>query len=257
MQRVRSPSGLLLSKGGALAHAEAVLLVDHGDGERGEDDVGLDQRMRADDHRQLAVGQLAEDVFALAGRRGAGEQLAGQRLVAHQLLDRREVLFGKRLGRRHQCRLALMLDRSQHRVQRHDRLAAADLPHQQPLHRPRLAQVRVDRVDRRELVAGRLERQAVQPPPAQPRLAVQPVRAGSRPPPRAAAQERELREQQLLEGQPAPPRLEVLETPPAAWRCPWCKGSRFWRSLYGAEISVRYHPPVDQRLVQEWLGEFV
>ena len=190
-----------------------MLLVDHGDGERGEADVGLDQRVRPDHQRQLAARQLAEDVCALASRRGAREQLAGERLGAHQPLDRREMLFGEGLGRRHQRRLALMLDRAQHRVQRHDRLAAADLPHQQPLHRPRLAQVRVDRVDRRELVAGRLERQAVQPPPAQPRLAVQPVRAGSRPPPRAAAQERELREQQLLEGQPAPPRLEVLREP--------------------------------------------
>ena len=55
---------------GALAHAEAVLLVDDGDGERVEADVGLDQRVRADDQRQLSAGELAEDV-ARAGARAS------------------------------------------------------------------------------------------------------------------------------------------------------------------------------------------
>jgi len=36
-----------------LAHAEAVLLVDDADGEAPELDVGLDQGVRADDHREL------------------------------------------------------------------------------------------------------------------------------------------------------------------------------------------------------------
>ena len=52
----------------ALAHAEAVLLVDDDDGERGELDGRLDQRVGADDQRQLAAGELAEDVGA--ARRG-------------------------------------------------------------------------------------------------------------------------------------------------------------------------------------------
>ena len=64
---------------------------------------------------------------------------AGDRLAAEQALNGREVLFGERLGGRHQRRLVTVLDRAQHRVQRHDRLAAADLAHQQPLHRRRCA----------------------------------------------------------------------------------------------------------------------
>ena len=49
-----------------MAHAEAMLLVDDRDRQRGERDVGLDQRVRADDQRQLAAGELAQDVRAPA-----------------------------------------------------------------------------------------------------------------------------------------------------------------------------------------------
>ena len=120
----------------ALAHAEAVLLVDHGHRQRAEAHVRLDQRVRADDQRQLAARQLAEDV-ARAARAGVEPVSSAHRhrLGAEQPLDRREVLLGERLGRRHQRRLAAVLDGAQHRVQRHHRLAAADLAHQQPLHR--------------------------------------------------------------------------------------------------------------------------
>ena len=45
------------------------------------------------------------------------------------------MLFGERLGGRHQRGLSAMLDGAQHRLQRDDGLAAADLAHQQPLHR--------------------------------------------------------------------------------------------------------------------------
>ena len=51
-----------LAQRGALAHAEAVLLVDYGDREGVEADVGLDQGVRADEQRQLSAGQLAKDV---------------------------------------------------------------------------------------------------------------------------------------------------------------------------------------------------
>ena len=65
--------------------------------------------------------------------------------AAEQPVEREQVLLGQRLGGRHQRGLAAVLDRAQHRVQRHHGLAAADLPHQQPLHRPLARQVGVDR----------------------------------------------------------------------------------------------------------------
>ncbi len=90
--------------------------------------------------------------------RGAGQQRGTMNpidLGAEQPLDRREVLLGERLRRRHQRRLVAVLDRPQHRVQRHHGLAAADLPHQQSLHRRARPQVPRDLLDRAALVAGR------------------------------------------------------------------------------------------------------
>ena len=89
-------------------------------------DVRLDQRVRADDQRQLAAGELAEDVARAA--------VPGVEPVSSADRDRSapssawivcEVLLGERLGRRHQRRLMAVLDRAQHRVQRDDRLAAS------------------------------------------------------------------------------------------------------------------------------------
>ena len=82
----------------------------------------------------------------------------------HQRLDRREVLVGQRLGRRHQRGLAAVLDGAQHRVQRDDGLAGADLAHQQPLHRAGAREVGVDVGHRDLLVAGRGERQRLGAP---------------------------------------------------------------------------------------------
>ena len=64
------------------------------------------------------------------------------------------VLTGENLGWRHQRRLAAALDRGQHRDQRDDRLAAADIPLEQPHHAPRLRHFRRDLGDRETLRAG-------------------------------------------------------------------------------------------------------
>ena len=139
-----------------------------------------------------------------------GEQRDGDRLGADQPLERGEMLLGERLGGRHQRGLMAVLDRAQHRVQRHHRLAAADLAHQQPLHRSRLSQICVDRRDRPALVARERERQPVlEPARAQRRLLGQRGRALVRAAAGTAAQEHELGQQQLLEGQPSAPRLGV------------------------------------------------
>src|SRR5664279_2112341 len=112
--------------------------------EGAETDIGLDQRMRAHDQRQLAAGELGEDVPAPARGRRAAQQRRRDRLGADQSLDSREMLLGQGLRGRHQRRLVSVLDRAQHRVQRHHRLAAAHLPHQQPLHRARPREIRAD-----------------------------------------------------------------------------------------------------------------
>ncbi len=71
----------------ALAHTEAVLLVDDRHGERAEGDVGLDQGVRPDDQRQLAAGQLLQSVRPPACRGRAAEQGGADGLGAQQPLD--------------------------------------------------------------------------------------------------------------------------------------------------------------------------
>ena len=53
---------LALAERRPLAHPEAMLLVDHRDRQLVEAHVVLDQRVGAHDQRQLAAGELAEDV---------------------------------------------------------------------------------------------------------------------------------------------------------------------------------------------------
>ena len=142
---------------GALAHAEAVLLVDDDDGQAVEHDVGLHERVRADDERQLARRELAQRVRAPRRARRARQQRRAHRLAGHERLQRREVLLGERLGRRHEDRLHVVLDGAQDRVQRDDGLARADLAHQQALHRPRRGELLVELGDRALLVAGQCE----------------------------------------------------------------------------------------------------
>ncbi len=94
------------------------------------------------------VRQLREQIGTPASRRRAGQQAGSHRLGAEQPLDRREVLLRQRFGRRHQHRLEVVLDGSQHRVQREHGLAGPDLAHQQPLHRRRCREIGVDLGDR-------------------------------------------------------------------------------------------------------------
>ena len=61
---------------------------------------------------------------------------------------------------------APLLDRAQHRVERDDGLARADLAHQQPLHRAVAREVVVDGLHRVALVVGGRERQRVGEPAA-------------------------------------------------------------------------------------------
>ena len=146
----------ILGERRALLDAEPVLLVDDGDGEIGELDVALDQRVRADGDLRDAVRDLVADLLR-ADR--AGEQHAANAELRAERLEGQEVLLGERLGRRHQRALPARLHRPQQRVERDHGLAGADVALQEPLHRRRLRQVEVDLGDRPLLVLGQLERQ--------------------------------------------------------------------------------------------------
>ena len=121
------------------------------------------------------------------------------------------MLLGERLGRSHQRPLMAVLDRAQHRVERDHRLAAAHLPHQQPLHRRALPQVLIDLGDRAVLIAGRRKGQAAREPTlAQRWRLIEHGRSALRATPLPPSEEQELRQQELLEGEPAPADLEIL-----------------------------------------------
>ncbi len=187
----------------ALLDAEAVLLVDDGDGEIAKLDALLDQCVRADDDVDL----LRE--LALTLPRRAREQRARDAELLAEIGDREEVLLGERLGRGHQRALAAVLDGAQQRIERDDRLARADVALQQPLHRRRAREVRVDLADRLLLVRRERERQRLAVAPDQlarvaERGCERPLALGG------AARDADLQQQQLLEREPPPPRFRLL-----------------------------------------------
>ena len=217
----REPCRRLAVQRAALVDAEAVLLVDDGDREPVERHRALDQRVGADQQLELAARELPEQVGAAAGGGRSGQQRGLQQLAGHQRLQRGEVLLGQRLGRRHQRRLGALLDGPQHRVERDDGLAGADLAHQQPLHRAAGREVAVDRGHRPVLVVGRGERERIgQPAPGQRAGRVERLGAGGLAAPGAAAQQHDLQQQQLLEREPHARGLLVAEVRGAERRRP-------------------------------------
>ena len=85
-----------------LLDAEPMLLVHDRDGDLGEIDAFLDQRMRADE--DLRRGGIV--------LHRASEQRDLDSELATRLLEGEEVLLGQRLRRRHQCALLAGLDRA-------------------------------------------------------------------------------------------------------------------------------------------------
>ena len=117
----------------ALLDAEAVLLVDDGDGE-----VAELERPSGSAHACRRRRRPAPPIFDFDR---AGHERAADAELGADALDRQEVLLGERLGRRHQRALAPDLDRPQERVERDDRLAGAHVALEQPLHRRRPREV--------------------------------------------------------------------------------------------------------------------
>ena len=118
----------------------------------------------------LAAGHPQQLLAALGGAHRAGEQRDGGgvgvaaehppgRQVAEHRGDRAVVLLGEHLGGREQRRLGTGVDDPQHRPQRHQRLAGADLALEQPVHRVRLGQVALELLADLHLARGQREGQ--------------------------------------------------------------------------------------------------
>ena len=142
----------------ALLDAEAVLLVHHRDRERGELDVLLDQRVRADDELRLAVrDRIARGGVLLRGKR-AGEEYGPDAERRDEAVDGDKVLLSEGFRRNHERALMAVLDRAKQRVERDDGLPRADVALEEPLHRRRPGEVAVELCDRRALLRRELER---------------------------------------------------------------------------------------------------
>ncbi len=158
------------AQGVALLDAEPVLLVDDDEPELGEADLVLDERVGAHDdagrprlHVQqcLAPGRRAErpgeqrDARGVVGR----VELPGAAERAEQGAQRAGVLGGQHLGGRQHRRLRTGVDDLQHRPQRDDGLAGADVALDEPVHRVGTGQVGGDLGPDRLLARGEGERQ--------------------------------------------------------------------------------------------------
>ena len=153
--------GLLLRQSCALLDAEPVLLVNDRDGEVGELDLSLDQGMRPDRDAHVARRDELVGRATLASGEARREQRHADAELRAQPFDREEVLLGERLRRRHQCALPPSLGRAEERVQRDRGLAGADVPLEQPLHRDRPGEIRVDLGNRLVLRPGEREREEI------------------------------------------------------------------------------------------------
>ena len=208
-RHVQDVRGAALGQGLALLDPEPVLLVHDGDGQIAELDRLLDQRVRAYRDVRVAGGDRRARGRVLGRRERARQQDATDVELPQEVLDREQVLLGERLGRRHQRALAARLDGAEECVQRHHRLARADVALEQALHRPLAAEVGIELRDRALLVAREPERQR--------RPVALDQRAGSAQRPRtqlftppAASEQADLEREQLVERQPAAAELGLF-----------------------------------------------
>ena len=160
-QHVGAAAAALGLQGETLVYAEAVLLVDDGEGEVAEGHVLLEQGVRADQDVDLAGGQALEQFGARAALLAAGKQAEAQAGGFGQRRHGVGMLARQHLGRGHQGRLRAALDSHSHGHQRHHRLAGADVALQQPQHAMRGGHVLGDLGQRQALRVGEREGQGI------------------------------------------------------------------------------------------------
>ncbi len=151
-----------LREGEALMDAEAMLLIDHGQRQIAEGDILLEQRMGADQQIDVADGKPLKRVVALTAALAAGQDRHAQTGGLRERRNRKEMLAGEYLRRRHEGGLAAGLDHGGGGDQGHDGLAGADIALQEPQHTLRQSKIVDDVVDglllrMRERIGQRLE----------------------------------------------------------------------------------------------------
>ena len=182
-----------------------MLLVDHGQRQRLEDHVVLDQRMGADQEIDLAGLEPRQQFAPLLAFFAAGQDRDLHAGAFGERRDGLDVLARQDFRRRHQRGLLADLGDGGGGQQRHHGLAGADIALQQPQHPHRLAQILGDRgggllLRRRQRIGQRVDDLVAQMAVAG--MAV----AGGAAQLRAHQRQRQLAGQQFVEGQPRPER---------------------------------------------------
>ena len=190
----------------ALAHTEAMLLVDDRQAQPGELDLVFDQGVGADHDRRVATGNPCEHRFLAALFQAAGEPRDFEPEGSKPRRQLAVMLLGEDLGGSHQGRLITRFDRMQHGQRGHHRLAAADVALQQALHRMRLIEVAGDFLPGTLLRPGQAKGQCGQQRRGQGRRRLQ-AWCAARTSGGISAAQAELLRQQFVELNPAPGRI--------------------------------------------------
>ena len=132
--------------------AEMLLLVDDQEPEVAEFHVLGEQRMRADDDVDAAVGQPRPDPLHVLARHEPRRLLDLDRETLEARLERREMLAGEQRGRHDDRHLLAAHRREEGRPQRHFRLAEPDVAADEPVHGPPAAEIRHRGLNGGELV---------------------------------------------------------------------------------------------------------
>ena len=141
----------------ALHHAEAVLLVDHHHPQRAKLHIVLDQRMSANEDVQTPGHQFLMDQIALFLAGGSGEEAHIDAERSRHLAYRFEMLGGEDLRRGHQARLEAVVERHEHRHERHDGLARTHIALQEAVHLPSRAHIGANLAEHPLLRSGERE----------------------------------------------------------------------------------------------------
>ena len=135
-----------------LGDAETLLLVEDHEPELLGDDVARQDAMRADEHVDLACGEVGEHLLRLGRLPEPRHHVDVQREVAEALAERVPVLLGED-RRRAEHEHLLAVDRDGERGADRDlRLAEADVAADEPVHRPGRLEILLDGLDRPRLV---------------------------------------------------------------------------------------------------------
>ena len=142
-----------------MAHAKALLLVDDEQANVAEFDVLREDAVRADEHVDLALFKVCDDLFLFLGRAEAREHFDAHRRVGHALGEGLVVLLGED-GRWHQYGdLFVVADGLEGGAHGNFGLAITDVAADEAVHRMRRFHIGFDLFHRAQLVGCFLERE--------------------------------------------------------------------------------------------------